>query len=251
MKKTINQIRLLTILLLPITNGSFSQDMSKELPHFNKIFAGPHIELTLKQGEHEKIGVTSENVSPDNVIIEVKHEKLRIYLVDWRKHEIFKEGSKTFKADRYRNSKVYATVTFNQLRTLVAIGEERITSDSKIENDIFRLRIYGEAKVFLQRLEAKKLKSKLFGENEVVIQSGEIVNHKSKLFGENSLTLINLRTQKTKCTSLGENEFAGNSVRKFKVSSLGESEFRQYGSAKIHKMIVLGENKCSKANKDQ
>lgn len=243
MKTTINQIRLLTLVLLPVTAGSFSQDISKTLPHFDKIVVGPHIELTLNQGEHEAIGVTAENVALDKIIIKVRHKTLRVYLEDWHQHEIIKEGSKKFKADRYRNSRVYATVTFDQIKTLVAMGEENIRSDSKIESDKFRLKIYGEASVFLKGLETIKLKTKLFGENEVTIQSGEIVNHKSTLFGENDIDLINVHSQKAKCTSFGENEFAASSEKKFRVISFGESGFSQYGSAKIHKTIVLGENK--------
>jgi hypothetical protein len=251
MKNTISQISLLTLLLLPITACSFSQDISKALPDFDRIVAGPYIELTLNQGEHETIGVTAENVSLDDVIIKVKHGTLKIYLEDWHKHEIIKKDSKKFKADQYRNSRVYATVTFDQIKTLVAMGEENIRSDSNIENDKFRLRIYGEAKVYLKGLEARKLKTKLFGENEVTIQSGEIVNHKSRLFGENDLDLINVHSQKAKCTSFGENEFAASSEKKFRVISFGESEFNQHGSAKIHKTIVLGENKYCYANSPQ
>lgn len=243
MNTTLNHIRLLTILLFSITTGSFSQNISKELPHFSKVFAGSHIQLALKHGMSEKIEVTAENVSLDNLIIKAKHGTLRIYLDDWHKHDIIKEGNKTLKADQYSKSKIYAEVTYSQLRTIVVIGEENISSDSKIESDKFRLRICGEAIVFLKDLETKKLKSKLFGENKVVIQSGTAISHKSKLFGENSMVMKDLHAQKTKCTSFGENEFAANSEEKFRVISFGESEFRQHGSAKIHKTFVLGENK--------
>ncbi len=243
MKTTFNQIRLLTLLLITTTIGGFSQDISKALPYFDKIVAGPHIELALQQGEHEGIEVAAENVSHDNVIIKVRNGTLKIYLEDWHKHEMIKKDTKRFKAGLYRNTKVHATVTFNRLRKIVAIGEEKISSDSKIENDKFRLKIYGEAKVFLQSLETRKLVTKLFGENEVSIRSGEILNHKSRLFGENNVSIKDVRAQKVKCASFGENELAANSEKKFKVISFGESEFQQYGSAKIHKTIVLGENK--------
>ena len=243
MKTIFNQTRLLTLLLFPFTIASFSQRISKELANFNKIVAGPHIELTLKQGEHEMIETTAENVSPDNIVIKVRNGTLKIYLKDWRKHEIIKKDTKTFKADLYRNTKVHATVIFNSLRKIVAIGEEKISSDSIIENDRFSMKIYGETKVCLCNLETNKLITKLFGENEVAIQSGKAVKHKSKLFGENSVIVTDVYAQKTKCTSFGENEFAGNSEKKFRVNSFGESEFNQHGTAKIHKTIALGENK--------
>lgn len=251
MKTIFNQTRLLTLLLLLFTVVSFSQPVSKELASFDKIVAGPHIEMTLKQGEHEMIEVTAENVSPDNIVIKVRNGTLKIYLKDWRKHEMIKKDTKKFKAGLYRKTKVHATVTFNRLRKIVAIGEEKISSGSIIKNDKFRMKIYGEAKVCLRNLEVNKLITKLFGENEVAIQSGKAVKHKSKLFGENSVIVTDVYAQKTKCTSFGENEFAGNSEKKFKVNSFGESEFNQHGTAKIHKMIVLGENKCCYADNHQ
>ena len=57
------------------------------------------------------------------------------------------------------------------------------------------------------------------------------------------MIVTDVYAQKTKCTSFGENEFAGNSEKKFRVNSFGESEFNQHGTAKIHKTIALGENK--------
>ena len=139
--------------------------------------------------------------------------------------------------------KVHATVTYNQINTIVVRGDEQVICHDNIKNDVFRLRAYGESELIFQYVEAKNLTTKLYGENKLEIQSGEITGYKSRLYGENKIELENIHVQKTKCTSFGESKLDCNSDDKFRVSSFGESRFTQYGKAKIRRVIALGENK--------
>ncbi len=242
MKTKIYQIVIATLLLSSITLCSYSQTFSRKLPHFDKIIVNPHINLTLEQDKNETIEITSKNVDSNKIIIKVNHGNLKIYLEDWNKYEKIREGNKRKKRDRYENAIVNVNVTFSQLTALVVKGEEQVKCQGNIENELFRLRAYGEAKLFLQHVEATHLKIKLYGENKLAIQSGEVTRCKSKLYGENKIDLANVPSQTTLCSAFGESKFTCNSGDRFRVCSFGESKFTQYGKAKIRRIIALGEN---------
>lgn len=222
-----------------------SETISKELPHFKKIIAGPYINIKLVHGETEKMDIKVHNIDPEKVNVEVQHGTLRIYLDEakyWPKNERYKGDNKVY--EMYRDVEVYVTITFRELKALKVMGEEIVNCTSAIKGEEFRLNTIGETRVFMESIEVENLKIRSIGENEVRILSGRTGNSRIRLIGENRINMESVFTGNTRCLTIGENELDCNSEYEFRVFTIGESVITQYGEARFRKMGI-GENNYS------
>src|ERR1022692_1612701 len=67
--------------------------------HFEKAIISPHIKVTFVQGNEESVSIDGNMTSPDQLVIDVHHKTLRIYLRGaqeiTRNQTVYEDGHKT------------------------------------------------------------------------------------------------------------------------------------------------------------
>ena len=98
-----------TFTLLSLLLANFVSAETIDLLPFHTIVSGPHIELELKNGLSESMDITTDGVSMDDVIYEVKGKTLHIYLRDARnieKTRKYKKGGSKWSEGIYKDNKI-------------------------------------------------------------------------------------------------------------------------------------------------
>ncbi len=232
-----------------MSNG-FSQDQNdtRELKSFDKIIVSPRVELELVSGNQESIRLEYENIDASKVNVIVKGKTLRIYL-DNAKYIV-----KNDKRYRYKNSngwwdrrmykedvKVKAYVTYKSLKNLQVRGTEDIEVKSTLDNDRFKLKLYGESVVRIESLETKKFKAVLIGENRLDIKDGKAKKQKYKSIGENWVRADGLDSDFAKASMIGEGVVKLKVDDHLRISTIGEAQIVFSGNPIVRKGIILGQ----------
>lgn len=217
---------------------------SQSLSTFNKITISPKIEVELVKGESESITWEVFNVDDAKVHIEVKSNRLVIFLEDARIATRYKKEKYGFKYPMYSEDVlVKAKITYVDLKKIEVRGEERLTILSDLENDKkLVLKAYGTSKIRMEGVNTNKLKTVLIGENELEIKSGAANNQKIKTIGENSIVSNNFDVVRTKANAIGENNLNLSISGLLQLWAIGASDIQINGNPSLHKGLVIGEN---------
>jgi hypothetical protein len=233
------------IALLSFARLANAQTPDKALSSFDKVIVSPLVSLILVAGEQESIKLQYENIEPDKVNYIVQNKTLHIYLDDAKitvKNQKWRDGDQTYQKPIYeKDVKVTAYVTYKQLKSLDVRGEEETTCRDELASDVFKLRVYGQAKVTVASLKARKLKAAFYGENKVTILSGQAVKQRYRVYGDNEIDTENLIGQNVSAHSYGESQLRVNASNRMGVMALGESDIRYAGGAHLRKGLVLGD----------
>lgn len=242
MKKSIFTSGMFFVSLL-LASGLQAQSKSISVAHFDKIIVSPHIEVNLVEGNEESVQIENARLSEDKINIEVEGKALRLYL-DGAKMVTKSEkvdGEWKGKKPRYSGTMVTATITYKNLDVLSVRGEEVITCKSAIEQDDFKLRIYGESKVYFDLVSVDKLTVSIYGESYLEIKSGSVNRQVYRAYGESEVNALEMRNASTKITAYGESNFRVNVSDELKVTCYGEASINYKGDASVDKGIVIGE----------
>jgi hypothetical protein len=231
---------LLPLVLLVVSSMAFSQEIQKDLKHFNKIIASPRINLILKKGEKESVRLVYNNVSENKINIEVQGKTLAIYLDNARKIEKLKDNDFDRARWMYEGVTVTAFVTYTELESLEIRGNQELTCNDVIEAEEFRLKAYGENDITLASLKTDFFKASLYGENELKIKKGRVVEQKYKLYGENKIDTREMKSAFTSTSIFGEGNVRVNSTEKIRVDAFGEPTIYVRGGAQVNKRLVFG-----------
>ena len=250
--KTKNII-LIAILLITIQAEVFNisaQELTKEVPPFTKIMVGARIDLTIVDGEEYKLKAEFRDISSEKLNIQVKNNKLKLYLDDARiaeKNKTIKDGNRKRKVSIYdENVLVKVVLTCKQLESIVVRGEQIVDCEKPIETEQLKLKAYGEPNISFKLLKVDKLIARLYGESQVIIENGSVNTQKYVAYGEANVFLNEVENQSTKIRSYGENRFQVSGNNTIRIFSLGEGEFFHGGNAVIKKRFLLGENTIAK-----
>lgn len=243
MKKLFSQ-GILLIAFLFASNGVLAQSNSISVEHFDKIIVSPHIEVNLVEGSEESVLIENARLSGDKINVEVEGKTLRIYLdgakmvTKSEKHDNGQwKGSKSI----YNGTMATATITYKNLDVLSVRGEEVINCESAIEQDDFKLRIYGESKVYLNAVSVDKLIVSIYGASYLEIKDGVVNNQVYRAYGESEVNTLDVGNTNTKITAYGESNFRVNVSDKLKVTCYGEASINYKGEASVDKGIIIGE----------
>ncbi|MEP7373279.1 MAG: head GIN domain-containing protein [Chitinophagaceae bacterium] len=238
----------ITFLLLFAFKTTFSQNTTN-VKHFDKVIVSPNIEVTFIEGNEEKVTIEKSTVSDDKINIDVNGKTLRIYLDDAKElvknEKVYKNGNKT-KRPVYRGTIVTATVMYKILEELSIRGEETIVCKSVLKGDKFRLKIYGESKVYLNEVNLDELKTTIYGESVLVIKAGSVKHQKYTAYGESKINSLGINNNTTKITVYGESDFQINASQEIKLTAFGEAALAYKGNPTITKGVHFGEMKISK-----
>lgn len=221
-----------------------AQTIDKPLPQFDKLITSPFVNVVLTAGEQEHIRLEYQGVDPQKINYTVKGKTLRIYLDDARitvknrKH--YDEDGYMYKKPIYKNVQITAYVTYRQLRSLEVRGEEKVTCETPLVQDDFKLKLYGQSKVTLAGLETNHLSAYLYGENKLSIQAGSSQTQKYRVYGENQIDTKNFTSKHISASSIGESTLNLHASDELRVTTLGESDVYNAGQGQTSKRLTLG-----------
>ena len=234
----------LTLVLFIGSWNIYAQDKIIPLKSFDKIVVSPHIEVTFRQGEKESIIIENIDVPFEKFNIEQSGNTLHIYLDGAKmttKNEKEKNNNHNVKHPIYNGTIVRATIIYNKLTDLSLRGEEDFFCKSKLTADKFKLKIYGESKVYFNDVVFNSLHTTIYGESYFQIKNGVIGKQKITTYGESEINTIDVDTETVKITAYGESDIRVYASKNIKITSYGESRIKYKGNPEINKGIVIGD----------
>lgn len=251
--KLASRIRLTGLLIVLFGSVIQAQTNTQTLKSFDKIVVSPKIELELVSGEEETIRLDCRNIDEHKVNVVVKGKTLRLYLDDAK--YIVKNGRRF----RYENQKgwqdkrmykddvrVKAYVTFKTLKRLQVRGSEDIEISSAINNDRFKLKLYGENVIRMAELNTDKFKAVMIGENKLDIRKGKAKKQKYKSIGENWVRADGLDSDLAKASMIGEGMVKLKVDSQLRVSTIGESQVVFNGNPVVKRGLIIGKAEIRK-----
>ena len=233
---------LLSLLIILLAQVSFSQTTTN-VKQFSKAIVSPNIQVTFIEGNEESVTIEKSTVPKEKIHIEVNDKTLRIYLdgqKDFPKNETTHENGHKHKKSAYEGTVVIATVTYKTLNDLSIRGDETQVCQSKLTGDNFKLKIYGEAHVFLDTVNLGKLQAILYGESSLEIKSGAIKDQRFIAYGEGQVRNFAISSSTAKITAYGEAHFQINASEEIKITSYGDARLEYKGNAQINKGLNIG-----------
>ncbi|MGB5435885.1 MAG: head GIN domain-containing protein [Maribacter sp.] len=250
MNRTKSRTNFFTVVFTLITiQIGLSQTTSVSVDSFNKVIVSPHVQVTFQQGDSETVAVESSTVSVDKINIEVNGKTLRMYLdgaKEVTKSEKTNEDGYKRKKSIYKGTVVKATVTYKDFEELSLRGEERFVCKSLLKGEKFRLKIYGESQVYLDKVDLGALQTTIYGESYLEIKEGSIGRQKITAYGETTVNTLGVETASAKITAYGEGSYRLNVVENLKVTAYGEATVAYRGNPHVDRGIIIGEAKIQK-----
>ena len=246
MKKTI-----FLILAIATLNVASAQSETRTVKSFDKIIVSPHISVNFVQGDSESVEIETCSVDINELNIEVNGKTLRIYLDGAKEvtenEKYYKDGQKRTRS-LYNGTIVTAIVTYKNIDELSLRGEEKFICKSPIIQDDFRLKIYGESQITINKVDLKTLRTTMYGESYIEIIEGNIEQQKITGYGEAKINTLGVSNKTTKITAYGEGSFRVNVSDELKVTAYGEATIAYTGNPALNKGIVIGEATIQKIN---
>lgn len=218
---------------------------------YNKVIISPHIETTFVQGNQESVTIIKNTTTHNKVNIEVNSGTLRVYLdgaKETTKHKKVVKNGITTKVPIYKGKVLTILVTYKNLDELSLRGEQQTICKSLLENEIFKLKIYGESKVILNAVKIEKFNANIYGESELIIKKGLINTQNITAYGESEINLLEVENKVSKLKAYGEAQFYIQATDKIKFTAYGEAKLQYKGSAIISKGISFGDSEISQIN---
>ena len=229
------------------------QQRTEKVKSFSKLLVSPHIELILVKGNQEQVHWEFSNVGEDKLNAEIEGNTLHLYLDKAKvtaKQQRNKDVGWNYKESIYKNARVKAYVTYNQLRQLEIRGSEHVTCEDVIESEDFRLKLYGDGDAYFASIKAEDFKASLYGENTLDISSGYAQSQTYKCYGENVVRAARFEGEQVSTTIFGESDLNLNAQGTMKVTSLGEGRVHYQGTAELNKGLILGETSISRSKSE-
>ncbi len=240
---------LAAFLLIAANAQSQNQEFKKDLPSFDQIVVSPKINLILEEGDQESIRVQYARIDEGKINIEVNNGRLHLYLDNARIVEK-QERSNNYnsKMSIYRDAEITAYITYTSLKGLEVRGEQEVTCLSRLENDKFKLKVYGESEITMESLYTQKFKAVVYGENKIKIKEGKATYQRYRLYGENKIDTRALASSTVSTTIYGEGRLTINASDEVRISAFGEPQINVTGTSYINKGIVIGRVDIRKNN---
>ncbi|MDF9796717.1 hypothetical protein OKW21_001980 [Catalinimonas alkaloidigena] len=199
---------------------------------FSQVIISDGINIQLYQGSSQQLTIDYINVNPEDIIVEVKGKKLKIYL----------NGCKNgCKYNQYPNADVQLILSYKELEKLVVKGDNEVYHTGELDREKFILKSYGDNHINFKSIYVQKLKTSLYGDNNLTIERGEVDQIKLKAFGDHKVSLLSLSCAKGKIHAFGDNVFELNISDQLFLTSLGDASIRCQGNPWVDKKLVLGD----------
>ncbi len=243
------QLKFYTTLMILFACQALLAQTKTSVKPFEKVIISPNIQVTFVEGNEESVTIENTTVSNDKIKIEVNDKTLRIYLEGAKevpKNETVYENGNKEKHPLYNGTVVTATVTYKTLNNLSLRGEETIVCKSVLKGEKFKLKIYGEEKVYLNEVNLGELQTTTYGESYLEIRSGTIDEQKYTAYGESKINTLAISGNSTRITAYGEADFSLNVSDTIRITAYGDAKLQYKGNPVISKGLNIGDVKIDK-----
>lgn len=165
----------------------------------------------------------------------------------YKNEEIRNNGTLT-KVPIYQGKILTVTVTYTEFKSLSIRGEESAHLKSAIEQDNFNLKIYGESKVYFDKVKLNELRTTIYGESYLELKSGNITEQRLTAYGESKVEALGIESNVARLTLYGESKLNLNVADQINITAFGDAEIGYKGNPQIRKGITIGEVKTHKIN---
>lgn len=230
--------------ILLLLTGVAATAQTKMVDHFTKVIVSPYIQVTFVEGDEERVTINNITVDESKLHIEVNDKTLRVYLEgakDTPKYE--KDYSNGHEASHplYQNTTVVATITYKTLTDLSLRGEERQLCKSAIDVAKFTLRIYGEAEVTFNELNAQQLETTIYGEAKLNLKAGVVKEQKYTCYGEAQINSLSITGSSSRIITYGNADLKLNVSDRIRITAFGDARLHYKGNPEIVKGIHFGD----------
>lgn len=242
-KPNININILILLFAISGIHTVIAQTKTFSVDSFDKVIVSPHIQVTFRQGDTEKVVIEKSDVSMDKVNVEVSGNTLRLFLDAAKvitKSEKVAHDQWKGKRSIYQGTKVNAVVTYKTLESLSLRGEESFVCESPLKAEKFRLKVYGESHIYFNEVDFKLLHTTIYGESYLEIKKGRMDHHKIKAYGESTINTLGVTNKITKVTAFGEGSYRFKTSDRLKVTAFGEATVAYEGNPEVNRGIVIG-----------
>ncbi|NJB70232.1 ribosomal protein L31 [Saonia flava] len=236
-------IALLLFVILGV-GRTLAQTKTFPVDVFNKVVVSPHIQVKFIEGERESVFIETSSVPMDKINVEVQGKTLNLYLDGAKvvtKSERVEDDKWKGKKSIYKGTIVTAIVTYKNLEELSLRGEETFVCESFLDVEKFRLKIYGESQVYLNKVNIQDLRATIYGESYLEIKEGTINEQKITAYGETTVNTADVNSQKTKIKAYGEGSYRVHVSENLKVTAYGEAIVAYEGNPTVNRGIIIGE----------
>jgi len=239
-------LKYITIIALVFIGQAVFAQTKKSVESFNKVIISPHIETTFVKGDEESVTIIDSTEPEDKINIEVKGNRLRVYLDDAKestKNEKIEKNGTKMTMPIYKGKVLTIIVTYKNIDDLSLRGDQRTVCESLINVEDFKLKIYGESVVIFNEVNFKEFDADTYGESQLTIKKGSIDNQKITAYGECEINLVAVDNKTSKLKAYGEAEFTINASERIKFTAYGEAELHYTGAAEVDKGLSIGDSK--------
>lgn len=243
MKKTYKKCILFALLILG-TNSLIAQQKSFDVNSFDEVVISPHIEVVFEKAATPSVTIDNIDVSMDKLHVEVKGKTLHIYLDDakvYTKSEKVKYDDYKGKHAIYDGTIVSAKVYYTDLEELSLRGEENHKIISPIKGEKLKIKVYGEADVYVDEIEVQEFFVTMYGESYLEVKKGNAERQRIVSYGEGEINTFGVQNNSAKVTAYGEGRLKLKVSDELKVTAYGEATVHYKGSPMVNRGIVLGE----------
>jgi hypothetical protein len=239
----------IAIIALVIITETLLAQTDKTIEPFNKVIISPHIETTFVQGDEASVTILESTVPEEKINVEVTGETLRVYLDDAKEttktKKIVKNGVK-MNVPIYNGKVLTIRITYKTIDALSLRGEQRTLCESHIDEEKFRLKIYGESQVTFNDVSFEEFDVEIYGESQLTIQKGTIDYQKITAYGEGDINLEAVTNRTSKLKAYGEAKFIVNVSQRIKFTAYGEAELFYKGAAEVDRGLSIGDSKVNR-----
>ena len=233
----------ITIVALVFIGQMLFAQTKKTVESFNKVIISPHIETTFVQGDKESVTILDSTEPENKINIEVNGETLRVYLDNAKEStktkKILKNGVQ-MKVPIYKGKVLTIRITYKTIDALSLRGEQRTLCESLIDQEKFRLKIYGESQVTFSDVSFQEFDADIYGESQLTILKGTIYHQKITAYGEGEINMVAVGNKTSKLKAYGEATFTVNASERIKFTAYGEAELFYKGTAEVDRGLSIG-----------
>lgn len=224
-----------------ILSSTTVQSQNRTVLPFSKVVISPYIQVVFQQSEKESVVVSDINIPISKLNIEVKNNKLCIYLEGAQNiPKTKKKGNQNVPI--YKNATIKVVINYKHINEITLKGDKKASFNSPFKQDRLALTIYGESNIALDDISLKEFDFTVYGESRLEIKKGTINTQKITTYGESKIEALNVENKTTKITTYGENNFRLNILEKLRITCYGESTIQYTGNPEISKGIVIGKS---------
>jgi len=250
MKRVIKSTLILCAILVG-TNLTLAQSKTYEVKAFDEVIVSPHIEVVFEKADTQSVVIENIDVGYDKLNVEVKGKTLHIYLDDakvYTKSQKVKTDDYKGKHSIYDGTIVSAKVYYRDLDLVSLRGEETHELKSKLTGDEFKMKIYGEAKVYIAEMDLDEFSATMYGEGYLEVEKGRAQMQKIISYGESEVNTLGVNNSSAKVTAYGEGRVRLAVSDDLKVTAYGEASVHYKGNPNVNRGLVIGEARIHQMN---